>query len=68
MRIFNDEILSFRLALYESQCKDCGSKLFWEAEFDADGTNYSTECCSLRYSLAPYKVVVGVEVKDNEND
>ena len=62
MKIFNDEIIDFRKALYESQCRECGEKLYWEADFDVDGTNYRATCCRLNYTLSPYQVVVGVEV------
>jgi len=64
MKIFNDEILDFRTALYQAECKECCCALDWEANFDADGTNYNATCCGLRYSLSPYKVVVGIETED----
>lgn len=60
MKIKNEEILLFNDALYEAQCPICGEKIEWEANFDADGTNYSAECCGESFYMVPYRVKIYV--------
>jgi hypothetical protein len=51
-----DTIVGFVDGLYKATCADCGEKLYWEADFDADGTNYHATCCDHRYTMYPHTV------------
>ena len=55
------QIASFQEALYHAECGVCGENLPWEAEFDADGTNYVAECCKRQYWMNPYQVLLTFE-------
>jgi hypothetical protein len=61
MKIENEKSYPFQDALNESQCRECSAGLEYEAAFDADGTNYSAECCGLIYTLSPETVKASVE-------
>lgn len=60
MKIKNEEILNFNDALYEAQCPICGGKIEWSANFDADGTDYSAECCGKSFYMVPHRVKIYV--------
>lgn len=46
-------------ALYDAACPACGSKIEWEANFDADATTYSgSACCGYTFRMAPATVNV----------
>lgn len=60
MKIKNGEILSFSEALYKAQCPICGGLLNWEADFDADGTDYYAECCKKTFCMVSYKVKIEI--------
>lgn len=67
MKLKYEEILNFGDVLYEAQCPICGEKLEWEADFDADGTNYCAKCCEKIFYMIPYKVKICIE-KSRERD
>lgn len=49
------------LVLYNGAC-DCGQRLDWEAQFDADGTTYTAACCGFAYWIAPHTVIASKEL------
>lgn len=62
MIIKNDIVVDFKEALYNTIC-ECGSKIEWEACFDADGTSYISECCGNSYYMIPHSVKLEVYPK-----
>lgn len=60
-KLQNDQILPFHDALYEGRCPECNGKIYWEADFDADGTSYFGRCCNKRFRLYPSTVSVSIE-------
>ena len=50
------ETAPFSEALYHSICPNCRETLFWEAEFDADGTSYHARCCKHQYWMKTHTV------------
>ena len=61
MKVENGAEVDFRECLYKAQCEQCGQKLTWEADFDADGTNYHAHCCQHLYTMEPATVRCTVE-------
>lgn len=61
MKIENGKEYNFHDCLYEAQCVICESKLYWSANFDADGTSYFSKCCNKYYWLKPSKVTAYCE-------
>ena len=57
-------VLPFDDALYRGCCGTCGEELTWEADFDADGTTYSTRCCQQFYHMSTRTVEVTVEPEE----
>lgn len=51
-----NNIIPFKEAL-ALDC-ECGEKLYWEAQFDADGTDYYAYCvlCAAHHRLYPFAV------------
>lgn len=66
-KIKHDKVYDFEDALYNSKCYKCNEELYWEADFDADGTSYSTSCCMLLFTMFPHTVLVNVEVQENDD-
>jgi hypothetical protein len=66
LRITDKLITLFSRALHYGVCKDCGETLDWEAEFDADGTNYFAYCCKQSYHMYPNTVSIEVEFEEEE--
>jgi hypothetical protein len=54
-------IMGFTDGLYRAGCSECGEGLSWEANFDADGTNYYATCCGRRHVMRPYEVIITVD-------
>ncbi len=55
-------VVGFQDALYKARCPGCGSRVAWEAQFDADGTTYVGEpCCGFTFYMSPAAVNVTVE-------
>lgn len=57
----SEVIAEFAVALYGCGCIVCKQGLEWEANFNADGTNYYARCCGKRYVMVPHTVKVTVE-------
>lgn len=51
----------FKEALYDFKCPTCNNELHWEADFDADGTNYHTMCCKNNFFMTPATVNIEIE-------
>ena len=49
--------VQFEEALYHSHCADCNNSIDWEADFDADGTRYTGQCCGYYYRISEPKTV-----------
>lgn len=64
----HDTVFSFQEALYDCVCCKCNSELWWEADFDADGTNYYASCCNIRYRMTPNTVTVSAYEDENEDE
>jgi hypothetical protein len=61
-KIQHDQILPLDDALYEAQCPECDEIIYWEADFDADGTtSYFGECCNKRFRLYSASVRVSID-------
>ena len=56
MKVEHNVERDFGTALYESTCAVCDEGIEWECSFDADGSNYTAECCGKSYMLFPSKV------------
>jgi hypothetical protein len=60
MKVENEKVYSFSECLYKANCCVCGDELTWEAEFDADGTDYMADCCGKVYHMSPHTVKVTI--------
>lgn len=67
MIVKNEEDYEFEDCLYKAQCKECESTLNWEANFDADGTQYFAYCCNLQYVMSPKNVWVAIYENNGED-
>jgi len=53
-----ETVVNFRDALYDTKCPVCDGRIFWTAQFYADGTNYHARCCNHEFAMYPHTVVV----------
>jgi hypothetical protein len=51
----------FQKALYDYRCPTCDAPVDWEADFDADGTNYHARCCKNNFFMQPATVTIEIE-------
>ncbi len=65
MKVEDKKIYDFGDALYKGECDVCKESLDWEADFDADGTNYYTSCCGNHYAMFPNTVRLEIEPEEN---
>ena len=56
------KIHEFKKALYDYACPTCNKKISWEADFDADGTNYHAMCCKNNFFMQPATVTIETEI------
>lgn len=59
-----EKSVDFSDALYRAKCGECKEGLEWEANFDADGSNYRAECCGFIYGISPPDIVRVFREKD----
>jgi rRNA maturation protein Nop10 len=64
--VSDGEVRDFKQCLLCARCAQCGSKLKWEADPEADDPNtdvpyYSTECCGVMYSMVAHTAKISVD-------
>ena len=57
------EIAEFKEMLYHSKCPICKNGIYWEAIFDADGSNYVAECCDRSFQAIPTQYRINIETR-----
>ena len=55
------EVTEFKEMLYHSQCPTCTNRIYWEAIFDADGSNYVAQCCDHNFHAIPTQYRINIE-------
>jgi hypothetical protein len=63
LEIEHEKEYPFSDLLYDAVCPKCKSNLSWEANFDADGTSHTAECCDTWFNMYPRTFTVYIEPK-----